>query len=513
LGIYSFGGFSQQLADNIPLPENPLTSASQVVETNTSLDNTNVDQAVVNRLMNEEGLDIDTATLIAQIDSEIKSSNSTFLNYEQTLEDEGAWDVQIRAIPDQTYILTEAELQAATSTGNEIYDVEYYFEEIDGTPQFTFRYFVPYEAMSEELKTSIQSKPSSPAAATMVGFLPSAEASGGASGAVIETIIKNLGMKGIGQLGDFSKLYGALGALTGVYDLSQSDYFSELEQLRECAENPTNPLTKKTYQENPSEKAKTVEQVNEAQSQVEQLMIARILNLAAKTGAQFTGANFAGKLFFDSVAKWNDETLKQVSQRWVDDARKAVVRCEPAILLNGSIQYRVSSTSRSEDHDPDCPLFENACYETKEQRSGSGDFFVALRGSSIIGNGTGTYEETRTRAVTKTPDHPLTEYNGEYHYVISGNVPVVVEGAQFPTVKLTVKGGDLMTEQGSSTNYVLHYGDSKVTPVTEGILREVNSGFVCYFEGVDLVKGATYKQVITWGDTVVGSCEMQLFPG
>lgn len=512
IGVYSFGAFSQQLPSNLPITENPLTPPLQNTPANSNPDNTNVDQTYVNKLMTEEGLDQDTATLIAQIDTQIKTYNSTYLNYEQTLPGQAAWDTQIRVILDQVYIPTEAELQAAAATGNEVYDFHYSFEEIDGIPQFTLRYFVPYEAMPEELKASVQSASLGSSAASLVGLLPAADGSEGASGAVVVTIIKNLIREGAGS--KFGSLFGALDAAIGAYKLKESrSYFSELDQLRECAENPTNPLTKKTYQENPAEKAKVIDQINEAQSQLDQLTAARLLNLSVKTGSKFIpGLNFAGKLFFDSVAKWNDETLKQVSERWVDDARKGVVKCEPAATrLNGTIQYRVSNSQNSQAFSDNCNSYQ-ACYENKEEHSGSGEFFVKVVSNSISGNGTGSYGETRTRVITGTPDSPLTEYNGEYNIVKSGDVQIKVEGAQSPTVRLSVTGGGLLTEEGTSTSYVLHYGDSKVTPVTEAIHRDTSGGFVCHFEDVDLVNGGKYTEDIIWGGTVVGSCKMELFP-
>ncbi len=468
-GVYSFGGFSQQLANNIPLPDNPLNSTLQNVDTKASSSNPNVDTSLVSRLMIEEGLNQDTATLIAQIDTQIKTYNSTYLNYEQSLPGQAVWDAQIRAIPDQVYTPTEAELQAAAASGNKVYNLEYSFEEIDGIPQFTLRYFVPYETMPDELRARIQASTGSSAAA-MVGLLPAAEASGGASGAVIETIIKGLAKEGLNKLGDFNNLFASLDAAIGAYKLSQSKlYFSELDQLRACAENPTNLLTKKTYQENPSEKARAIDQINEAQSQVDQLTAARLLNLAAKTGAKFTGVNFAGKLFFDSVAKWSDETLKEVSEGWIDDARKAVVECEQAaIRLNGSIQYKASTSFET------CLGPNGQCYEAKEQRSGSGNFFLTTRSNTIIGDGTGTSDQTRTKVTTKPPDHYLTDYQEGYSCAASGDVRIQVEGIQDPN-SLSVVGAALLSEDCTVTSYV------NGRTVHDETHFDLSGGFACYF--------------------------------
>lgn len=514
VGIYSFGGFPQQLANDLPLPDNPLTSNFQNDDTNTKPDSPNIDPTTVSRLMVEEGLDQDTASLIAQIDTQIKSSDNAYLNYEQTLPGQQAWDAQITAIPDQIYVPTEAELQEAAATGSEVYDVEYSFEEIGGVAQFTLRYFVPYEAMPEELKASIQSSDSVSSTSAAVGVLPAAEASGGASGAVFETVIKGIVKEGLGKVSDkFGPILGALGNAIDLAKIRDSrSYFSELDSLEDCANNPTNPLTKKTFAENPEEKQKTLDALREARSEVTEITAVRGLNLAAKTGAKFTGANAAGKIFLDSVAKWNDKTLEQVSEGWVEDARKAVVKCDPpeppATRLNGTIQYRVSNSQASSS---DCNSYQ-ACWEHKEQQSGSGSFFVKVMPNLISGNGTGSYEHTRTRVITGTPEHPLTEYNGEYNYVRSGDVEIIVEGNPVGST-LYVNGAGNMIEEGSSTTYVVKPGDSKVTPVTETRSVDATGGFVCNFKDVDFVNGGKYKQDIVWGGTVVGSCEIELFPG
>lgn len=514
VGVYSFGGFPQQLANNLPLPDNPLTSNFQNDDTNSNPDSPNIDPTIVSRLMVEEGLDQDTASLIAQIDTQIKSYDNTYLNYEQTLPGQQAWDAQITTIPDQIYVPAEAELQEAAATGSEVYDVEYSFEEIGGVPQFTLRYFVPYEAMPEELKASMQSDSVSSTSAA-ARLLPAAEAADSASGAVFETVIKGIVKEGLGKVSDkFGPILGALGNAIDLAKIRDSrSYFSELDSLEDCANNPTNPLTKKTFAENPEEKQKTLDALREARSEVTEITAVRGLNLAAKTGAKFTGANAAGKIFLDSVAKWNDKTLEQVSEGWMEDARKAVVRCDPpeppATRLNGSIQYRVSNSQVSSSDD--CNSYQ-ACWEHKEQQSGSGSLFVKVTSSGIGGNGTGSYEQTRTRIITGTPDHPLTEYNGEYNYVRSGDVQIIVQGSRVDN-SLYVNGAGSMSEEGSSTTYIVQPGDSKVTPVTETRHIDGTGGFVCNFKDVDFVNGGKYKQDIIWGGTVVGSCEIELLPG
>jgi len=514
VGIYSFGGFPQQLTSNLPLPDNPLTSNFQNDDTNTTPDSPDIDPTTVSRLMAEEGLDQDMASLIAQIDTQIKSYDNTNLNYEQTLPGQQELDAQITAIPDQTYVPTEAELQMVAATGNEVYNVEYSFEEIGGVAQFTLRYFVPYEAMPEGLKASIQSSDSVSPTSAAVGLLPAAEAADSASGAVFETVIKGIVKEGLGKVSDkFGPILGALGTAIDLAKIKDArSYFSELDSLEDCANNPTNPLTKKTFEENPEEKQKTLDALKEARSEVTEITVVRGLNLAAKTGAKFTGANAAGKIFFDSVAKWNDKTLEQVSEGWVEDARKAVVKCDPpeppATRLNGTIRYRVSNSQASSS---DCNSYQ-ACWEHKEQQSGSGTFFVKVTSSGIRGNGTGSYEQTRTRVITGTPEHPLTEYNGEYNYVRSGGVQIIVEGNLIGST-LYVNGAGSMTEEGSSTTYILEYGNSKVTPVTETRHIDTTGGFVCNFKEVDFVNGGKYKQDIVWGGTVVGSCEIELLPG
>jgi hypothetical protein len=137
---------------------------------------------------------------------------------------------------------------------------------------------------------------------------------------------------------------------------------------------------------------------------------------------------------------------------------------------------------------------------------------VKVTPSRIGGNGTGSYEQTRTRVITGTPEHPLTEYIGEYNYVRSGDVQIIVEGSRAGNT-LYVNGAGNMIEEGSSTQYVVQPGASKATPVTETRNIEATGGFVCNFKDVDFVNGGKYKQDIVWGGTVAGSCEIELFPG
>lgn len=502
LGVYMFGGFSQQSGEGIPLSEDSLTSTPHDVDTDMSADVPDVDAVLVGRLIAEEGLDRETATLIARIDTRVKTYDNLHLSYEQTLSGQGSWDVRIKVIPNEIYAPTEAELRAESASGNGVYRVRYSTGEIGGIPQITLRYFVPYQAMPDALKASIQSSGSGPSAsaATVNFFLPAAEASGGAAGAVFETIIKGLAKEGLNKLADFNNLFAAIDILTGYIKLSESkSYFSELDQLKACAENPTNLLTRKAYAESPSEKARVLDQVNSAESQLNQLTIARILNLAAKTGAKFTGANFAGKLFLDSVAKWSDETLKEVAEGWIDDARKAVVECEQAATrLNGTIQYSESSSSES------CLGPGGQCYEVKEQRSGSGNFLLTTSGTTISGNGTGTFDQTRTKITTKKPDHYLTSYDEGYQCALSGDVRIVVQGAKEPPpVRLTVFGGDYLSEDCTATSYVK--GEARHFESH----HDATTGLACSFEDLDLVKGGTYEVAKDGGN---GSCTLKLSP-
>jgi len=510
-GVYGFGGFSQQLPGNIPIPDNPFTSTLQNVDTNTAPNNPNIDPALVSRLMAEEELSQDAATLIAQIDTQIKDYDSTYLNYEQTLPGQAAWDVQIRAIPDQVHAPTEAELQAAAASGNKVYDMSYSFEDIGGVPQLTMRYFVPYEAMSEELRASLQSQ-TPPATAAMTAFLPHAEASEGASGAVFETVIKGIVKEGLGKISDkFGPILSALGNAIDIAKLKDArSHFSELDSLEACANNPTNPLTKKAFAENPEEMQKTLDSLKEARAEVTEITAVRALNLAAKTGAKFTGASAGGKIFLDSVAKWNDKTLEQVSERWMDDARKAVVQCDQ--VGSGTVLYSFSKTEQV------CALpgssTDGMCEERKEESAGSGIFSLSTTFGSVSGNGTGVFRKSTTAVTTSPPKDPLMEYGLESKTFISGDIQIRVSGVAVPFGPTRLEfyaDSDSLSYEYTETQ--MQFIDGKLTPWQPPHIpmrhNQGSGGFSCVFDGVDIAKAGTYEVDMGFG---AGSCKLILSP-
>jgi hypothetical protein len=119
-------------------------------------------------------------------------------------------------------------------------------------------------------------------------------------------------------------------------------YFSELNSMRDCAQNPTNPLTKKAYEENPAEKDRLLKQVDDAKSEVTQVTSVRVLNVAAKVATKFTGATAPLKVAADGLAKYNDENLKEITEDVVDDTKNSIVPCHDLKTFDGTLKLSAS---------------------------------------------------------------------------------------------------------------------------------------------------------------------------
>lgn len=515
LGIYSFGGFPQQLTNNIPLPDNPQSPMTSVANSDFWKEQINPDlQAeLINR-----GLPPEYADFFAAAKTEVTSFNNTFLNYMETYPDDSTREVKISLIPDQEIFLTPEEILEAQKIGINTYRINFTNEESPTGPHTRLEFFVPYESMSHDLREQIRA----PGSAIVPTFLePTVQYAfaqgGGSDGAAVtvDSTVQESVEQSLGQLAELAgRGQGFMAMISAMLDLMQAAdlsaetfaYYDRLDALSRCAQNPTHDVPVSQ-----SEKDRTQSQLDNIRINLKFVTAMRFLGNMADAPLGFAGpVGAAVSVAIKPIATEADQAMKGfIENTLMKEAKDAVVPCEQAAIgLNGSIQYRVSKK-----------LFEGCttggvdiCYVEKEERSGSGTFFLTTSGSAISGSGTGTYDQTRTRVITKTPVHPLSEYNGEYNLVISGDAQIKVEGAQSPIVRFSVGGGGYLTEEGTSTRYVANYGDTKAKAVVDEIHRDTTAGFVCYFEGVDLVKGGKYEVDVVWGGVVAGSCEIELFP-
>jgi hypothetical protein len=99
-------------------------------------------------------------------------------------------------------------------------------------------------------------------------------------------------------------------------------WMSQIDRLEKCAQNPTNPLTVKAYQNDPTLKGKILEDVADTRSTIR-------WNAAVTFYAQLLSTASGGWLSFvvgPGVA-WSQDTLKKVSQERIDELSKEITAC------------------------------------------------------------------------------------------------------------------------------------------------------------------------------------------
>lgn len=110
---------------------------------------------------------------------------------------------------------------------------------------------------------------------------------------------------------------------------------AELSKLEDCAKNPTNPLTQKQYQEDPTARDRVLQQIAEARAE----MIANtvVMELGVLNGyvAGF-GPKWLGYVIGPGTA-WSQATLKELNQQRLEEIKRAVTKCDcgPAGVSGG----------------------------------------------------------------------------------------------------------------------------------------------------------------------------------
>jgi hypothetical protein len=107
-----------------------------------------------------------------------------------------------------------------------------------------------------------------------------------------------------------------------------------LDKLAECAENPTNPLTQKQYQEDPGAKDRVLEQIAEARREIIANSIVIQLGVLNGFAAGF-GPKWLGYVIGPGTA-WSKATLDQINKDRLAEIQRGVPRCDCATGGNSS---------------------------------------------------------------------------------------------------------------------------------------------------------------------------------
>jgi hypothetical protein len=451
------------------------------------------DQAKLYQLMTQYGLNIEAASYLAQAKVQVLSQSNTSLHIAVTFPEGVIGDETITITPDVKYTPTAAELERAGKNDTHTYNVKFTArKESDTKARMTLQYFVPYSAVPADLQQKIHAS-----SASWFQLVPSVWAQEGGEGSgmnVYEETSLELAKALLNQEAEAyehaEKLPGPLSALMVVLKalktgMDFNSWMGELNEIRDCAENPTNPLTKKAYDQDPTYKEKVLNGVDEARGGVESSTAMRFANLAVTTGIE--KENEVLGFLIGPLSSWNNETLKQLAEQDVTDARKSVVPCEdtrPGTM--GSLKYTYKRSVNLPGNIQDVSGTAEGTFELKQDPYGH---------TVYAGEGEGKLDWTETG---KT-------YINSQHMHKNGDLEISLSGRGDPgdaSLSLTFHGEKLTYTYACTGNCNKHSESG-----TEGFFT------TCTFESVNMVSGGTYSA--PGSDDGTGaqtSCKLKISP-
>lgn len=329
------GGSSGPTVDGSVEPDPaPTTSADATTSSAGAPVTLEYDQATVDALI-AQGLNAPEALFAAMTTTTVERLDAHVYRVTQTFPTANTAAYTVTVIPDQVGDPDVVELTSSQSA--------------EGFA-FTLRYFIPYDAMPDELQQPLRS--GSIGAATVIlavagglrseGRRVAAAAKDGAT-VVVEALVKqftNAGTKSFlsfleGKLGptyELNNLVKSLKTLMSVKDsiameAEFSELDSQLDKLQDCVENPTNPVTKNAYRDDPGLRQRLLDQVAATRSEVKANTAVMFLGLLNSVGAGLTKVPWLGWVMGPGTA-WSKATLQDMNARLIKDLKKNIVSCD-----------------------------------------------------------------------------------------------------------------------------------------------------------------------------------------
>ncbi|MGC2193394.1 MAG: hypothetical protein WA628_01875 [Terriglobales bacterium] len=454
------------------------------------------DQATVYQLMSQHGMEMDTATYLAQAKVQVLGQSNTSVHMLVTLPKGITSDTTITITPDVNYHPTAAELDQAARVGAHAYNVKFNFENLSDTKaRMKLQYFVPYEAVPADLQRKIHGQSS---AVPRFELIPSAWAqeSGGGSGVgvIMETVLE-IDKAMLNTMaeeeelakhfpGPLSNLMVLLKAAKKGMDLS--NWMDDLNEIQDCAENPTNKLTQNAYEKDPTYKEKVVDGVKQARNDAVASTAMRYLNLGVTTGIEKQNETLG--VMISPISSWNDDTLKELVEQHIKDSGKNVAPCEdkrPA--KRATIKYAYTRVVNVPGDTQDVEGTVEGSFEFRQDPYGHTVYY---------GEGEATLEWTET----------YTHYSSKKHEHLSGPLMVTANGRGSPedaTLTVNMNGENLTHTYACSGSCANRYS----------VIDTLNFIRTCEFNGVDLNRGGAYT--VPGTDDGTGSkttCQVKIPP-
>jgi hypothetical protein len=458
------------------------------------------DQATVFKLMTQYGLGVGTATYLAQAKIQVLSQSNTSVHFALTLPKGVTSDGTITITPDVKYTPTPAELEQAAKSGAHTYNVKFTVEnQSDTKAHMTLQYFVPYSAVPAELQQKIHGQSSSVRRLQLVPLVWAQEGGGEGSGM---SVSQETGLEVAKEVlteqaeeGKLSKEFPK--PLEGLMDVLKAfkkeqehiAWLDELDELQDCAENPTNPLTRKAFDQDPAYRDQVVHGVTQSRGDVTGFTGMRFLNL----GVSVAIGEQSGPLgvMIGPVGSWTDETLKQLAERRITDAQKNVTPCDvpmtPGDLrpMEGTLKYIY--------------ILKPLDGKSSETRMAEGKFELNVVQGGLAGEGTAKF----TYDSMSMSDNPICKGVGATAKA-KGDVEIKAAGGGTPfggVIELHFDG-DLPV---AGTQLV---GNGANNCIEQSRSETDHFGSVCHFDHIDMVNGGKYSTFAQ--DDPHGTCTIEI---
>lgn len=495
----------QQQLGNLAQVQQGLANMPNLANVNPNMYGSNLSpaaQMAMVQLIQKYQVSMGAAAFLAQAKVQVLSQSSNSVRYSTAFPDGITSETTITVTPNQKYSPTPAEIALAQKTGVPTYRVQFSAKaESDTKAHLTLRYFVPNSAMPADLQQRLQNT-----SASFFQLIPSAYAGEDLGGEVVSDTTTEVAkeiLKEQAEEGKLSKEFPTpLSRLVDVLnafkkETEHNDWMDQLSFLEYCANNPSNPLTQKAYQQDPNYQKQTVQGVQDARSDVMGMTAMRFLNLETSVATDLVEGPMGA--LTTPISSYNDGTLKNLANDRIDEAKKGLTDCKPADHYNPG-QFRPMQGNFKYAYNLASDVCKIGCVKYEEQRKFEGVVHLAPDSFGYLaGKGSGLMAVKKNR-------HAYDQYCKQSDTLdnLDGKADIEVEaGGDGPNngVIRVRFGSDQLARDGKTISC-----DGKVDKLT----GNGSAGADCEFHNVDLVHGGSYAAFQS-GDAH-GTCNLEIFP-
>jgi hypothetical protein len=464
-------------------------------------------------LIAKYGLSPSLATFISQTKMELISRGAMPIHYVLTFPNGVTADETITITPNRRFTPTAAELQRPTKSGIQVFRPKLSMQKTG--PQeavFTLDYYVLPSSLPAEFQPFLQKSASNSRSSNWDRFalIPSAyaqEGSDSGSGYVANEgaeftkteVVKGLEIAELEKSAKFADNALTMKDLVMGYQ-EMSGWLGEVDELRDCAEHPTNPLTQKAS-ETPEYQQQVIDSLDDTRSNVKMAAFPKVANIAAGALTQFMNELFGAGLLVAPITTANDEAISEIVHGEIEDARKGVTPCHHEPMTAGTFRPMQGNLTYVYVFNSPETCRHEVCVQSGAETHFEGTVHLVPEQFGFLhGKGTGTFNKKRNQRAhdeycKKEGWHEESQGPGEIEVQVGGESPLNgVVKASFNSDHLTVEA----TQTSCNGSQTSTHGDTG------------NFGAGCEFHNVDLVHGGTYSAFEN-ADTH-GTCKLEIFP-